>query len=194
MGGEGSAVIFGVDNMTTMTIMTIMTTMTTMTTVNSVTRKMLEHDHRGARVLLPLPPDLVEVVGVAGGGAVAGACLTGGGATDHSWLGHDGVERVDLHVDMTAVALHHLLVPGEPHPAPAQLQLPGSGPDLGPGDAAVQGAAELWESLAVMNCQGCSAENLQTQHSQSQSSPVQTRSVVSSQSCQNIREKRAIYF
>ena len=165
VAGEGPAVIFGVDYVGS-----------GVASVSTVTRKMLEHHHRGPLVLLPLPPHLVEVVGVAGGGAVARAGLTGGGAAHHAGLRHDGVERVDLHVDVVTAGSphlvpHHLLlvVPGEGGQAGGdgggQLQLPRPRPHLGPGNTAVQRPAELRQSLTVVDCQGGSTEDLEIQWS-----------------------------
>ena len=142
--------------------------------LTGLTRELLEHHHPwpqpGVRVVLA---QLVQVVGVAGRRAVPGARLAGGGA-HHARLRHDGVERVDLHVDVVTAA---------------QLQLPRSAPHLRPRDTAVQGPAvlcrptlthvhrsaefcrssvtnvqcpaELHRSpIPVMGCQGSSAENL----------------------------------
>ena len=104
-------------------------------------RKMLEHHHPSScpalSVVLAQLVQVVGVVGVAGGGAVAGAGLAGGGA-HHARLGHDGVERVDLHVDV--VTTTGLL--GVPRHS-ANIQLSGPCPHLRPWDAAVQCPAVL---------------------------------------------------
>ena len=120
-----------------------------------------------------------QPLGVAGRGAVAGAGLAAGAAHQpRAWHplarpqvqgrgGEGGVERVHLHVDVTpgpvtghgrAQALMPLVTTDHSWPGVAvhggHVQLPGPGPDLGPGHGALQGPAEVQRLETVMGTLG----------------------------------------